>query len=208
MLEKHGRTFAAELGADLSRNTPAPLYQLLCLALLTSAPVQADIAMQGTQALLDAGWTTPEKLRNSSWRERVTTLNRAGYARVDEKTASQLAELTDTLYSQYDDDLRQVRQRADGDINAAHKALKIFKGIGTIGADIFLREVQGIWPEFYPHADKATLAAARKLHLPAHAPDIADLVSRNDFPRLVAALVRTQLAKDFEEIHQMAESRG
>lgn len=208
LLEKHGRTFASELGADLSRNTPAPLFQLLCLALLTSAPVQADIAMKGARALLDAGWTTPEKLRNSAWRERVTALNESGYARVDEKTATQLDELVKTLRAEYDDDLRRLRQRADGDINAARNALKVFKGIGTVGADIFLREVQAIWPEFYPFADKAALSAAHELNLPKRAQDIADLVSQDDFPRLVAALVRAQLGKDFDEIRNASANRA
>lgn len=208
LLDKHGRTFASELSADLARNTPAPLFQLLCLALLTSAPVQADIAMRGAKALIDAGWTTPQKMRASSWRQRVTALNRAGYARVDEKTATQLAELVDTLHSEYGDDLRKVRQRADSDVNDARKALKVFKGIGTVGADIFLREVQTVWPEFHPFADKAALAAAGKLALPTRTQDLAGLVKQDEFARLVAALVRSHLAKDFDDLREAAERLG
>ncbi|GAB3682112.1 hypothetical protein [Salinisphaera aquimarina] len=208
LLDKHGRTFASELGADLAKNTPAPLFQLLCLALLTSAPVQADIAMQGARALIDAGWTTPQKMRDSRWQQRVAALNAAGYARVDEKTATQLAELVDTLQSEYGDDLRGVRQRADGDVHEARKALKVFKGIGAVGADIFLREVQTVWSEFYPFADKAALTAAGKLELPSDAQALSKLVDRKDFTRLVVALVRTQLAKDFDSVRRAVERRG
>lgn len=202
LLEQHGRTFASELGADLRRNTPSPLFRLLCLSLLTSAPVQADIAMQAAQALSQAGWTTPKKLRASSWRARVTTLNRAGYARVDEKTATQIAELNDTLLSEYNGDLRKLRDRADGNVKAAHKALKAFQGIGDVGASIFLREVQAVWTEFYPYADKATLKAAEKLDLPTNTRALSSLVDQRQFPELVAALVRVQLAKDFDLVQQ------
>lgn len=204
LLERYGRTFASELGAPLQRNTPSPLFRLLCLALLTSAPVQADIAMKAAQALGKAGWTTPEKLRDSSWQARVNTLNKAGYARVDEKTATQIAELNDTLLSEYGGDLRKLRSHADGQVNEAVKALKAFQGIGDVGASIFLREAQAVWPEFYPYADRATRKAAGKLDLPDSANGLAGLVDQRRFPQLVAALVRVQLAKDFEAIRQAA----
>lgn len=204
LLERHGRTFALELGVDLQRNTPSPLFRLLCLSLLTSAPVQADIAMKATKALGEAGWTTPKKLRDSSWQARVTTLNQSGYARVDEKTATQIAELNDTLLSEYNGDLRKLRDRANGDMKKAHKALKSFKGIGDVGASIFLREVQVVWTEFYPYADKASLKAAKKLDLPDTAKALAALVDQRRFTELIAALVRMQLAKDFNAVQQAA----
>lgn len=206
LLNRHGRTFASELGIDLGRNTPSPLFRLLCLSLLTSAPVQADIAMNAAQALGKAGWTTPKKLRDSTWQDRVTTLNRAGYARVDEKTATQIAELNETLLAEYDGDLRKLREHAGGSADAAHKALKAFKGIGDVGASIFLREVQSVWTEFYPYADKGALNAAGKLDLPEETAALADLVDQGRFPTLVAALVRVQLAKDFRAVQQAAQT--
>ena len=115
LLERHGQTFANELGIDIERNTPSPLFRLLCLAMLTSAPVQADIAMRAARAMADAGWTTPDKLAARTWSQRVEVLNGAGYARVDEKTATQLVDFNDTLRSTYDGDLRRLRAAADGD---------------------------------------------------------------------------------------------
>ncbi|HLQ84863.1 MAG TPA: hypothetical protein VK110_01830 [Salinisphaeraceae bacterium] len=204
LLQRHGRTFAAELGIELRRNTPAPLFRLLCLAMLSGAPVQADIAMQAAKALGEAGWTTPQKLRDSTWQARAQALNAAGYARIDEKTATQIAALNDTLLAQYDGDLRQLRAQADGDLDKAHKALQGFKGIGKVGASIFLREVQAAWGEFHPYADQAALKAAQRLGLPDNAEALAGLVARRQFPRLIAALVRTQLARDFDVVRQAA----
>ena len=160
-LRRHGRTFAAELGVRLQRNTPSPLFRLLCLSLLTSAPVQANLAMRGAQALGEAGWTTPDKLRRSSWAERAAVLNRAGYARVDEKTATQLERLNDRLLSEYGGDLRRLRGEADR--RARRVPLKQFHGIGD------RRRIPArftAWPEFHLFADKAALKAAEKLVLP------------------------------------------
>jgi hypothetical protein len=198
LLSEYGQTFADELGIRLTRNTPSPLFRLLCLALLTSAPVQADIAMRAAQAMGKAGWTTPAKLADSTWRQRVDVFNGAGYARVDEKTATQIVAFNDHLRATYDGDLRKLRAEADGDLAAAKRALKRFKGIGDTGASIFLREVQRVWPEFYPFADKAALSAADTLGLPGDAAGLARLIGPNDYARLVAALVRVKLAGDFD----------
>jgi len=204
LLERHGTTFADELGVNIERNTPSPLFRLLCLAMLTSAPVQADIAMRAARAMADAGWTTPKKLADSTWSQRVKALNGAGYARVDEKTATQLTDFNDTLLSEYGGDLRWLREAADGDTDAVIKKLMAFKGIGKVGASIFLREVQTAWPEFYPFADKATLKAASTLGLGEDAESLSRQVSQSDFVRLIAALVRTQLANDFQAIREAA----
>ncbi|MES1950439.1 hypothetical protein S4A8_06258 [Salinisphaera sp. S4-8] len=208
LLERHGQTFADELGVNITRNTPSPLFRLLCLAMLTSAPVQADIAMRAAQAMARAGWTTADKLAKSRWSQRVAVLNGAGYARVDEKTATQLQDFNDTLLHDYRGDLGRLRAAADGDTDRALKKLRVFKGIGKVGAAIFLREAQAAWPEFYPFADKATLKAASALELGDDAGTLAQHVSQADFTRLVAALVRTQLNNDFDDVRAAARETG
>ncbi|MDW5375464.1 hypothetical protein R6258_00900 [Halomonas sp. HP20-15] len=202
LLDRHGETFAHELGVELSRNTPTPLFRVLCLALLTSTPVGANQAMRACRALGKAGLTTPRKMADSRWEERVEVLNKNGYARYDEKTASQLEVLTDHLQTEYAGDLRKLRERANGDSSAARSLLKEFKGIGGVGADIFLREVQVCWEELGPFADKMALKSSAKLGLGDDAEALARHVNgdRQVYCRLVAALVRSQLAKDHKQI--------
>jgi hypothetical protein len=74
------------------------------------------------------------------------------------------------------------------------------KGIGEVGADIFLREVQTAWPELKPFADAAALKSAGKLGLPTKADELAKLVPDKEFPHLLAALIRCRLAKDSKEV--------
>ncbi|MGH2946090.1 MAG: hypothetical protein ACRDPC_07515 [Solirubrobacteraceae bacterium] len=78
--------------------------------------------------------------------------------------------------------------------------LKEFKGIGDVGADIFLREVQRIWPEVRPSVDERALKSARRLELPDDAGQLARLAPRGDVARLATALVRSGLARDDREI--------
>ncbi len=200
LLERHGRTFAAELGIRIERTTPSPLFRLLCAALLFSARIGADLALAAARALADAGWTTPRKMADATWARRTKVLNRAGYARYDESTSRMLEDTSELLLEKYRGDLRKLREAAARDPVEEARLLQEFKGIGPVGAAIFLREVQGAWDEVYPFVDDPARDGARALGLPTDAASLAKLVSRADFPRLVAALVRTRLAGDADEV--------
>ena len=201
LLEVHGRTYASETGIRLERNTPAPLFQLLCLSLLLSARISADVAVSACRALLDAGWTTPDKLAGSTWSDRTRVLNRSGYARYDESTSRMLGQTVDILQRRYDGDLRRLRDAADHDPTEERWRLQEFTGIGPVGASIFSREVQLVWDEQYPYADTRALDAAQRFGLGG---DVAALQRLSEgveqFTILVAALVRCSLAADHDEI--------
>ncbi|MGH3666501.1 MAG: hypothetical protein ACRDU8_10525, partial [Egibacteraceae bacterium] len=57
LLDRHGRTYAAEVGANLRNATPSPLFRLLCASLLFSARISTHIAVAAAKALADQGWT-------------------------------------------------------------------------------------------------------------------------------------------------------
>jgi hypothetical protein len=50
VLARHGRTYCAEIGIDIARNTPAPLFQLLVASLLFSARIPAEQAVEAARA--------------------------------------------------------------------------------------------------------------------------------------------------------------
>jgi len=201
LLERHGRTYAAEAGIDVRRGTPSPLFRLLCLSLLLSARIRADTAVAASRALADRGWTTPKRMAESTWRERTDTLNRAGYARYDESTSRMLGETTQLLLRRYGGDLRALRDAARRDPAAERQLLDEFKGIGEVGVDIFFREVQLLWDEVAPFADKRMLESAERLRLPSSAAGLRKLVPNvTTYTRLSAALVRANLAKDHDNI--------
>ena len=198
LLDRYGITYAQEIGIRL-QDKPAPLFQLLYSALLMSARISAANAVQAAKALVKARLTTPERMTQASWQDRVDVITWHGYKRYDERTSTMLGDTSELLIGKYNGDLRKLRDEAERDVKREHQLLQQFSGIGPVGADIFLREVQPVWTETYPYADKRVIQAARRLRLGTSAQALSKLVPRKAFTRLVAALVRTELAKDYDK---------
>ena len=158
--------------------------------------------MEAARALFRQGWTTPQKLGAARWSQRVRVLNRAGYARYDESSSRMLGDTCDVLLERYRGDLRRLRAEAEQEPRRERMLLKEFKGIGEVGVDIFFREAQLAWEELYPFADRRTRQAAARLGLPTEPEALARLVPRREFPRLLAALVRTSLERDFAAVRE------
>ncbi|MFD5139041.1 endonuclease [Streptomyces sp. NPDC058378] len=194
LLERHGTTYAAEAGIRL-RDTPQPLYQLLVLSLLLSARIRADIAVASARALFSHRLRTPRRMADATWQERVDALGEGGYRRYDERTATQLGDGALLLLDTYGGDLRRLRREADGDMDTLRAGLRRFPGIGSAGADIFLREVQTVWPEASPYLDAKALQGAERLGLPATPDKLVRLAKGEDPAVLAAALVRSALDK-------------
>lgn len=194
LLDQLGTTYASEAGIGL-RDAPVPFFRLLVLADLLSARIRADVAVTTARSLFDAGMGDPRGMADATWQERVDALGEGGYRRYDERTATQLGEVAELVQREYGGDLRRMRSAGD-----PGKLLREFPGIGPMGADIFLREVQGIWPETAPHIDRKALDGAERLGLPTTPEALARLVDREDLPRLAAALVRVALH------HEVADS--
>lgn len=206
LLDRHGQTFADEVGIDLTKPTPTNLFGLLCASVLYSARIDAAIATEAARNLRRRKWRTAKAMSGSSWEQRVSALHDAGYTRYQERTSTMLGELSNFLLDRYDGDLRKLRDDTGRDPRAERTALKQVKGLGDVGVDIFFREVQRAWDELYPFADKRALAAARRLKLGSDARALAKLADGPaEFTRLVAALVRTELASDHDEVRKAAK---
>lgn len=201
LLDRHGTSYAEEAGIRLGDDPkPSPLYRLLCLSTLLSARIRTDAAVEATRALSAAGWRSARSMAATTWEERVEVLNRHGYARYDESTARMLGDTANLLLDRWGGDLRGLREEAGRDASAERKLLKDTKGIGDVGASIFLREVQGAWPEARPAIDGKALDGAEALGLSTDPRRLAELVPAGRLPELASALVRVALADDAGEI--------
>ncbi|MFU8815511.1 MAG: endonuclease [Pseudomonadales bacterium] len=204
LLDGYGVTVAEQLRIPVAKNTPAPLFQLLNAALLLSARISADNALRAARALIDAGLTTPQKMVSASWQDRVDVITWHGYKRYDERTATMLGDTAQRLLDDYGGDLRRLREAAQRDPQQEKKLLTGFGGIGPTGADIFLREVQVAWEEVYPYADARVLKSAQRLNLGDTPGALARHTSRQDLPRLAAALLRVDLQNAYDEVMKAA----
>jgi endonuclease III len=207
LLDRYGRTYAEEAGIRLA-DRPAPLYQLLVLATLLSARISAGVAVAAARELFAAGYRTPRAMSQASWQDRVDALGRGHYRRYDERTATMLGDGAQLCQRRWRGDLRRLREEAAGDVPRLRELLMELPGIGPIGADIFLREVQQVWTELRPFLDRKVIAGAKKAHLPTSADELSRLVGPADLSRLAAALVRLSLdRKAAESLHEAVQSR-
>ncbi len=194
LLGRHGRLYAEDVGIRLA-DRPGPLYRLLVLATLLSAPIPADTAVAAARELFAAGFRTPKAMSEAGWQDRVDALGRGHYRRYGERTATMLGDGADLLSSKWRGDLRRLRDESGGDAHAIASRLTEFPGVGPVGASIFLREVQEVWPAVAPYVDAKVTSGAYRVRLPGDRESLARLLAASGQPaRLAAALVRVSLS--------------
>jgi hypothetical protein len=91
------------------------------------------------------------------------------------------------------DEVGAVPLVSGADVEAAARLLQEVKGIGPTGADIFLREVQDVWPWVGPYFDERARKGAAAVGLPRAERELAELAPRGRRAELAAALVRAAL---------------
>jgi endonuclease III len=198
-----GQTYADEAGIRL-HDTPVPLFELLVLSMLLSARISAEIAVGATRELFDAGLRNPKAVIDADRSTIIEALGRGHYARYDESTATRLTEGSHLLIDTYDGDLRKLASACHGDVTTARELLQDFKGIGPVGADIFLREVQDVWPWVAPFYDSKSLGAAKDLGLPEDPGKLAELAPTSH-AKFAAALIRASLDKELRRAVRVSE---
>jgi hypothetical protein len=195
LLDRGGSLYAEDAGIKLA-DRPGPLYQLLVLATLLSAPIPAETGIAAARELFAAGFRSPKAMSEASWQDRLDALGRGHYRRYDERTATMLGDGADLLSGKWHGDLRRLRDQAGGETSAIATALTEFSGMGPTGASIFLREVQDTWPAVAPYVDAKVTSGARRVRLPYDRESLAKLLADSGQPaRLAAALVRVSLSQ-------------
>lgn len=195
LLERCGSLYAQDAGIKLA-DRPGPLYQVLVLATLLSAPIQAETGVAAARELFAAGYRSPKAMSEASWQDRVDALGRGHYRRYDERTATMLGDAAELLSGKWHGDLRRLRDQADGEAAAIASLLTEFPAVGPTGASIFLREIQDTWPSVAPYVDARVTSGARRVRLPYDREPLAKLLTASGQPgRLAAALVRVSLSQ-------------
>jgi hypothetical protein len=204
LLGRMGGRFAAELGIDLKAG-PAARQQWFLAALLYGARISGKLAARTYRVLAARGLWSPEAVLAQGWDHLVALLDEGGYTRYDYKTATKLLRVMESLQEGYGGDLERVHAEARDyeDLEARLRALA--PGIGPGTADIFLRELRGIWAKATPPLSPLARQAAAALGLlPPGLNDREALqalearwraqpVAGFDFADLEAALVRQGL---------------
>lgn len=203
IVELVGGSYASQLGIDLSSGDSAEIQKWFIAALLFGARISEKIAMNTYREFEHADLLSSGMILQAGWDRLVEILDRGGYVRYDFKTATKLLNVCEALDRQYGGDLNALHACA-ADTNELIRRVKgLGKGIGDVTANIFLRELRGVWAKANPIPSPRAIEAARALRLiprpltdPARIQQklmdawLADEMSPADYSAFEAALVR------------------
>jgi len=176
-----GGRFATELGIDLKGGPPERQKWFLA-AILYGARISGQIAARTYLVFAGQGLWTPSALCAQGWDNLVALLDAGGYARYDFKTATKLLAVMEVLTARYQGDLEFLADQARDYEDLESRLRDLAPGIGPATANIFLRELRGIWAKATPPLSPlAQLAAAHLGLVPA------DLSPEAALTRLAAA---------------------
>jgi hypothetical protein len=164
LLARLGGRFAGELGLDLKAG-PAPRQKWFLAAILYGARISGALAARTYLVFAARDLYTPEAILAQGWDRLVALLDEGGYARYDFKTATKLLRVMASLQEGYQADLERLHAAAADydDLEARLRALA--PGLGPTTANIFLRELRGIWPKAEPPLSPPAQQAAEALGL-------------------------------------------
>lgn len=143
--------YSEDLNIDLTQ--PKGRFQWFLASILFGARISEKIACRTYMAFQTAGIDTPEKILSAGWNELVRILDESGYVRYDFSTATKLIDIMSSLKARYGTLEDLYKQSSDTEDFEAR--LREFKGIGPVTAQIFLREMRGIWDIRPEVSDKA-----------------------------------------------------
>jgi endonuclease III len=174
--------YTEDLKINLSQ--PSGRFQWFLASILFGARISEKIACKTYRAFKEARIDTPEKILSAGWDELVRILDAGGYVHYDFSTATKLINIMSVLKERYGT-LEELYQQSS-DTNDLETRLEEFKGIGPVTAQIFLREMRGVW-NIYPDTSNKALEMAEWLGI-----DLKKL-SGEKLSRVETALIKLYL---------------
>jgi len=154
-------SYSQELSLDLTREEDR--FKWFLAAILFAKRLSSQIAKRTFKEFENEGIVTPESILEAGWNKLVEILDSGGYVRYDFSTASNLFELASNLEERFGS-LEKLHAHAK-DCRDLEKQLLQFKGVGPTAANIFLRELRGIWEKARPSLSPLAQELASKLGL-------------------------------------------
>ncbi len=149
--------YSEDLGIDLKK--PSGRFRWFLASILFGARISEKIAMKTYKTFEKYNILSPEKILDAGWDELVRILDEGGYVRYDFSTATKLLNIMKELKEKYGS-LEELYANSRNTEELKSKLMG-FKGIGEVTAQIFLRELRGVWKIDVPVSTKAAEMAER-----------------------------------------------
>ncbi|RAH86515.1 hypothetical protein BO86DRAFT_385360 [Aspergillus japonicus CBS 114.51] len=166
-VQDYGRPplYGTTIAEGTLHGSPETLLAMVIDAMLKSRPISHDLSQCAVNHLIEVGFHDIRKLSESSWEERAMALKDGGYNRYREQGATNLGEMVELVNDKYAGDLNNLLKKAKNDRKKTRQLIKEIKGLGDLGADLFLNNVQSVWPSMAPFLDGRSLETADKVGL-------------------------------------------
>ena len=165
LVEKMGGRFSRQIGINLDSGDSEEIFKWFLASILFGARISEGIAVKTYEEFIKEGLDSPQCLLDAGWDRLVQVLDAGGYVRYDFKTASKLLLIMEALVKRYKGDLNVLHQEARDQKDLEQKIISLGKGIGRVTANIFLRELRGVWSKAEPQAQGLAVMAAKRLGL-------------------------------------------
>lgn len=163
LIERTAGSYAKELGIDLHRREPTEIYKWFIASLLYGARISERLATKTYRAFEQDQLLHPQAMLHAGRDKLVVILDRGGYTRYDFKTASKLLAVNQSLLHEYRGDLNLLHAQAADARDLVQRLIRLGKGIGVVTANIFLRELRGVWRKADPLPSEKVVRAAQAL---------------------------------------------
>jgi endonuclease III len=187
IIDELGEPYSEMLGIDLRKGDPAYMKWFLA-AFLYAKPIREEAATKTYKIFESHGLTTPAAIERAGWDELVRLLGEGGYRRYDESTADRLLAIADHLQKEYDSKLSRLYDTSKDSRDLERRLMELGKGIGPVTVEVFLRDMQTVWPKADPAPTPRIREAMKELGID----DLKRFARENhiDIVRLETALHR------------------
>ncbi|KAJ5159883.1 uncharacterized protein N7482_006887 [Penicillium canariense] len=187
------------------KSTPDTVLAMVIDAMVKSRPISHQLAQSTICGLINNDYHKIEKLSGTTWEERTDLLRQVGYNRYREQCATNLGNLSEFVLNNYDGDLNNLLETAHGDREEIRALVKEIKGVGDLGVELFLDNVQSVWPSVAPFVDSRSLRTAEELGMGSDVHAIYSKLQKDPvaMSKFVNGLSEIRLEKKQPELEEM-----
>ena len=162
ILKKHGKKYTDLLGINLTSGKGHEIFKWFIASILLGARIGETLALRTYQEFEAEGLLSLDRMKAATWERLVQVLDDGGYVRYDFSTARNLQAVMKLLGKKYKGTLSGLHEQAK-DAADLESRLQEFKGVGPVTANIFLRELRGVWKKADPSLGHLARKAAKEL---------------------------------------------
>ncbi len=160
LLKRYGMLYSKELGIDIKKDP----FKWFLASILFGARISATIAKNTYKIYEHEELTTVEKIVSSDPMVLIRIHGKGGYGHYDGVTARYIKGIANKLLIDYDGKITELDEKSKSPEELETKLLE-FKGIGPVRAQIFLRELRGVWKNADPQLTATEISAAKHLKI-------------------------------------------